>query len=80
MKELDLRLEPGAMQRAQEICGEHEGALQDRDHEQILRLDRRDRLGERFGALGDRRFVEKHFDASVAAHGSTSTENAWVLR
>ena len=59
VKKFDLRLEPDPMQGAQQVGREHEGALEDRDDEQVLRLGRGDLPGERFRSLGDRPFVDR---------------------
>ncbi len=51
--ELDLGREPGAMQRADQVGGEHEAALEDRDDEQISGLGGDDLGRELLAFMGD---------------------------
>ena len=71
VKKLDLRLEPDPMQGAQEVRREHEGPLENCDHQEVFRLRCGDFPGERLRSLGDRPFVEQNLDLSRAAHGLT---------
>ena len=76
MEELDLRFEAGAMEGAQQVGGEHERALEDRHHQQVLRLGGGDLLRHRVGALSDRRRVEENLDLPFAAHELASVKEA----
>ena len=51
--EIDLRRQPHPVQRADQIGGKHEAALQDGDDEQVLELRAGDFLGQLVEALGD---------------------------
>ena len=75
--ELDLRGDARAVQRPQQVGGEHEGALQHRDGEEVQRLGGGDLAGEGAGARRDGVGVEEDADDGVgqACHlspGSTS--------
>src|ERR1700677_1486613 len=72
MKELDLRLEPGPMQGAQQVGREHERALEDGDDKQVLRLRRGDFARELLRAFGDRALVVEDLDLSFTAHEGDS--------
>ena len=53
MEKLDLRLEPRAMQGAQQVRREHERPLEHRDNEEVLWFCGGDLARERFCSLGD---------------------------
>ena len=63
MQELDLRGEAGPVQGADQVGREHEAALEHRDHEQVLRLGRRDLARHLLVAARDRGIVEQDTDA-----------------
>ena len=63
--ELDFGRQPGVMERPDEIGGEDETALQDRDDEQDLVAGRRDFAGDLGIPLGDRVGVEENSDRTA---------------
>jgi hypothetical protein len=58
MKEFDVRLETDAIERAQQIRGEHERAFQDRDDQQVFGLGGGYLPGQLGGSLRYRLFIE----------------------
>src|SRR5579863_517044 len=73
MHELDMRLEADAMERAEKVGREHEGALENRDDQQILRIGGCDFLGKGLRAPGDRLFVVEDLKAPRPAQNPSST-------
>ncbi len=58
MHEFDLRLEPGPVQGADQVGGEHEGPAQYGDDKQVLWAPLRNLFRQRIGARGNRGFVK----------------------
>src|SRR5690606_38334856 len=59
--ELDLRRQAGVVHRPDQVRGEDEGALQDRDDQNVVIFAARYVLGELEVAPGDGRGAEQHF-------------------
>src|SRR5271168_2900860 len=74
MKKLDMRLEADAMHGAQQVGREHEGAFEDRDDQQVLRLGLGDSPRQRRRPLRDRLLVDQDFNFSRAAHDPSGSD------
>src|SRR5690606_3285702 len=74
--ELDLRRQAGVVHGADQVGGEDERALEDRDDEQVVVVALADLLGELEIASGDGGGAEQHLDV-LASHNGHQFASSW---